>query len=63
MTEAEMDAEWNKLRDPLRRAFELVIRGMENFHRSEQQFYLLGGSPAATGQPPQHSGKPTSQTK
>jgi len=62
MTEAEMDAEWNRFREPLRRAFELVIKGMESYHRAEQQFYLLGGSPAASGQPPAQSGKPKTST-
>ena len=55
MTESEMDAEWNKFREPLRRAFELVIKGMESYHRAEQQFYMLGGSPAASGQQPAQS--------
>lgn len=63
MTEAEMDAEWNRLREPLRRAFELVLKGLQNYHRAEQQFYLLGGSPAASGQPSKRSGEPTSSAK
>lgn len=58
MTEAELDAEWNKFREPLRRAFELVIKGMESYHRAEQQFYMLGGSSAASGRPPAQAGKP-----
>lgn len=63
MTEAQMDEEWNRFRQPLRRAFELVLKGLENYHRAEQQFYMLGGSPAASGQPPKQSGKPTSSAK
>ena len=55
MTEAEMDAEWNKFREPLRRAFELVIKGMESYHRAEQQFYMLSGSPAPSGHQPAQS--------
>lgn len=63
MTEAEMDEEWNRFREPLRRAFELVIKGMESYHRAEQQFHLLGGSPAASGQQPAPSGKPKNSKK
>lgn len=62
MTEAELDAEWNKFRVPLRQAFELVIKGMEGYHRAEQQFYMLGGSPAPSGQQPAQSGKPKTST-
>lgn len=63
MTETEMDAEWNKFREPLRRAFELVIKGMERYHRAEQQFYMLGGSPTPSGQQPPQSGKPKTSRK
>jgi hypothetical protein len=58
MTEAEMADEWNRFREPLRRAFELVIKGMESYHRAEQQFFLLGRSPAPTSQQPAVSEKP-----
>lgn len=44
MTEADMDAEWNTFREPLRRAYELVIRALEDYHRAEQHFSLLAGS-------------------
>lgn len=63
MTDAQMHEEWTKFREPLRRAFELVIKGMENYHRAEQAFYMLGGSPAASGPPPKQSGTPTSSAK
>lgn len=63
MTEAEMDEEWNRFREPLRRAFELVVKGLENYHRAEQQFYMLGRSPAASGQQPAQSGKPANPRK
>jgi hypothetical protein len=50
MTEAELDAEWNKFREPLRRAFELVMKGLDSYHGAEQEFYLLAGSPNAPAQ-------------
>jgi hypothetical protein len=51
MTDAQMQAEWTRYREPLRRAFELVIRAMQTYHRAEKEFYLIVGNPAASGKP------------
>lgn len=57
MSEAQMNAEWARYREPLRRAFELVIKGLEEYHRAEQQFYMIAGSPTGSGQQSPQSGK------
>jgi hypothetical protein len=51
MSDAQMQAEWAKYREPLRRAFEAVVKAMETYHRTEQEFYLIGGGPAGAGKP------------
>jgi hypothetical protein len=50
MSDAQLAAEWPKYREPLRRAFELVAKAMETYHRTEQEFYLIG-SPAGSSKP------------
>jgi hypothetical protein len=51
MSDAQMQAEWAKYREPLQRAFEAVVKAMETYHRTEQEFSLIGGGPAGAGKP------------
>lgn len=57
MTNAELAAEWNRFRAPMRRAFELIIKGMDSYHGAERRFYMLGASPRSSGQQSAPSGK------
>lgn len=60
--EAAWQEEWSRFRQLMIRAYEQLIKGMESYHRAEQQFYMLGGSPAPSGQQPAQSGKPKTST-
>ena len=61
--EAAWQEEWSRFRQPMIRAYEQLIKGMESYHRAEQAFYILSSSQASSGQRPNQSGKPKTSGK